>query len=630
MHRRSFVIQYFPVRRESDCGRSRGTDRRLVRESSVGRVSPQSLTTSATGVLGTTVIAIALLATTCLQSVAADLERRLRRPVALVLSGNSQWLYTANRDSGSISVVDTSTRSVEAEIDIGGRLSDLAALDDRHLLALDEKNHQLVLLTGGDVRWRVAARLEIAQYPVRLQVDRTASRCFISSLWSRAVTLVDLSEVHQEPEPRLRVLKKLWLSFEPREMCLAMDGKRLIVAGSFNDTLAVVDTDGLELVAAKKILGHNIRGLRVSGDGKRLLVTQQELNSLARSTRDDVHWGNMLSNLLVSLSVDDVCDAQADILEQRVVHYLGEPGTAAGDPGPISVGPNDKLAIVLSGVNEVALGRNNDVYDFRRVAVGRRPSAVVSTPSAVFVADMFSDSVSIVDVAAARLMDRVSLGPQPELSPSQLGEMLFFDSRLSHDGWMSCHSCHTDGHSSGQLNDNLSDGSFGAPKRVLSLLGVGQTGPWAWNGKVKTLEEQVSSSIQNTMQGEEPTKKQVAALVAYLKTLPAAPTLPDVAEGKNSDEICRGRELFRSLDCQRCHAPPTYTTAQAYDVGLTDSVGNERFNPPSLRGVQRRQAFFHDAREKSLADVFLNHKHQLNRDLSTSELDSLLRFLESI
>ena len=52
---------------------------------------------------------------------------------------------------------------------------------------------------------------------------------------------------------------------------------------------------------------------------------------------------------------------------------------------------------------------------------------------------------------------------------------------------MSCHSCHPDGHTNGLLNDNLGDGNFGAPKRVLSLLGVGQTGPWAWNGGVADL-----------------------------------------------------------------------------------------------------------------------------------------------
>ena len=54
--RTSLVIQYFPVRSEVDGGRSRGTDRRLVRESLGVRVRPQSLTTSATREMGTTVI----------------------------------------------------------------------------------------------------------------------------------------------------------------------------------------------------------------------------------------------------------------------------------------------------------------------------------------------------------------------------------------------------------------------------------------------------------------------------------------------------------------------------------------------------------------------------------------------
>lgn len=576
-------------------------------------------------------IAYLLLLITCSQSAAGELEHRLRRPVAIAFSSDSQWLYTANRNCGSISVIDTLARSVVKEIDVGGRLSDLAAVDDTTLLVLDEQNHQLILLAGGTVHWKIAARLNVAPYPIRLLVDRNTRRCYLSSLWSRTVTLVDLGEVNRELEPQLRVAKKLRLSFEPREMRLNMDGKRLIVAGSFKNTLAVIDTGNMELIAEKEIPGHNIRGLAVSRDGKRLLIAQQELNSIARSTRDDVHWGNMLSNLLVSLSLDAVCDPHADVLKRRVVHYLGEPGSAAGDPGPIYVGPNGKLAILLSGVNEVALGRDEDEYSFQRVSVGRRPTAIASTPDGrLYVANMFSDSLSIIDVDGTQQVEQVTLGPQPELSPVQLGEMLFFDSRLSHDGWMSCHSCHTDGHSNGQLNDNLSDGSFEAPKLVLSLLGVAQTGPWAWNGETKSLQQQVSSSIQNTMQGKEPTEEQVAALVAYLETLPAAVALRSSVEDGNSDEIHRGSELFRSMDCQRCHAPPTYTTSRAYDVGLSDAVGNKRFNPPSLRGVGRRGTFFHDASPKSLADVFVIHKHQLDRELSASDLDSLLRFLESI
>src|SRR2546429_167098 len=90
--------------------------------------------------------------------------------------------------------------------------------------------------------------------------------------------------------------------------------------------------------------------------------------------------------------------------------------------------------------------------------------------------------------ARPRRARRIPLGPQPELSLAERGELLFYDARLSHDGWFSCHSCHTDGHSNGLLNDNLGDGSFGAPKRVLSLLGVRDTGPWAWNGTMPDLE----------------------------------------------------------------------------------------------------------------------------------------------
>ena len=57
----------------------------------------------------------------------------------------------------------------------------------------------------------------------------------------------------------------------------------------------------------------------------------------------------------------------------------------------------------------------------------------------------------------------------------------------------------------GRLNDNLTDGSFGTPKRVLSLLGVKDTGPWAWNGHMKDLETQVRTSLKSTMQGPTPT-----------------------------------------------------------------------------------------------------------------------------
>jgi cytochrome c peroxidase len=91
-----------------------------------------------------------------------------------------------------------------------------------------------------------------------------------------------------------------------------------------------------------------------------------------------------------------------------------------------------------------------------------------------------------------------------------------------------------------------------------------------------------------------------------------------------------GRKLFQALDCRRCHAPPLYTTPEVYDVGLKDAAGHRQFNPPSLRGVGRRPHLFHDGSASSLEDVFVNHKHQLNRDLTKEELEDLLQFLRSL
>ena len=191
---------------------------------------------------------------------------------------------------------------------------------------------------------------------------------------------------------------------------------------------------------------------------------------------------------------------------------------------------------------------------------------------------------------------------------------------------MSCHSCHIDGHSNGQVNDNFSDGSEGAPKRVLSLLGVAETGPWAWNGQMRDLEAQLLKSTRETMQGKGLSAEQAADLAAYLRTLRA----PRPGMRTDSDAIERGRGVFEREGCAQCHAPPTYTSPGRYDVGIRDEQGETRFNPPSLRGVAQRDRLLHDNRAAGLEDLFTRHRHQLDSELSAEDLRDLLRFLRNL
>ena len=62
------------------------------------------------------------------QDASQDVARRTRRPIALAISADSNWLYMANRSSGSVSVIDITSRSVPAEIDIGGQLADVVVI----------------------------------------------------------------------------------------------------------------------------------------------------------------------------------------------------------------------------------------------------------------------------------------------------------------------------------------------------------------------------------------------------------------------------------------------------------------------------------------------------------------------
>jgi YVTN family beta-propeller protein len=269
----------------------------------------------------------------------------------------------------------------------------------------------------------------------------------------------------------------------------------------------------------------------------------------------------------------------------------------------------------------------------QRLMVGRRPTAIRLSADGrtAYIANTFDDSISMVDLGARKIAATISLGPAPELSLAQRGELLFYDARLSHDSWMSCHSCHTDGHSNGQLNDNFSDRSYGAAKRVLSLLGVKDTLPLAWNGQVGSFEQQIHNSVTSTMQREGALPKaDVDAIASYLKTLELPPPLDDLRQTRDDAAIARGRLVFERHNCASGHAPPTYTVPSVFDVGLIDSQGAREFNPPSLRGLSHRAPLLHDNRAATLGNVFLTHRHPDNSPYSSDEVCDLSAFLRSL
>ena len=552
---------------------------------------------------------------------------RLRQPVALAGSPDGSRLFAANRRSGSLSVIETATGQVVAEHDLGRGLADLATMPDGHLLVVDRVGDSLLVLKPDAGSVAVEARLAVPPDPVAVLLAPDGASCVVASTGSRSVAVIALAR-DSEGRSVPKLTRTIALPFPPRLLAWLVAGSKLVAADAFGGGMAVIDPSRDTPLSIRSLPAHNIRGLTASPDGQSLMVTHQTLSRLARSNFEDVHWGNLLKNHLRILKVDALLAPEADILRGSRLFEVGRTNRAAGDPGAIAFDRDGRMVIALTGVHEVALVADTKTYYMQRVAVGQNPSAVLPSLDGkrVYVADAMDDTISVVDVATGKKIRTIELGPRPALGPVERGERLFHDASLSHDRWMSCQSCHTDGQSNGLVADTLGDGGYGAPKRVTSLLGVGSTGPWTWLGTIDRLEDQVRKSIETSMRGPTPSASRVDDLTAYLRSLPAPRSFasPDVAR------VEKGREVFRARKCAACHAPPEYTAGETFDVGLIDEAGNARFNPPSLRGVGDRSSWLHDGRATTLPDVFLQHRHPRESTWSAPEVDDLVAWLKTL
>ena len=397
----------------------------------------------------------------------------MRKPEALAVSHDGSWLYVANRRSGSLSVVETRTARVVAEHDLGRGLADLAILPgSQNLLAVDQAGNALLLLEVQGRTVRIVGRQEVAADPVKVIAAPDGRSCVVASLWSRRLTFVALSAGKGEGHAALAVTATLDLPFSPRDMALAAGGSRLIVADAFSGKLAVVDTQSATLDSVRTLPGHNIRGLTVTAEGRTLVVLNQSINRAARTNFDDVHWGVLLNNHLRSLRMDAVLSqgSDADLLSGAYSLTIGTSGFGAGDPAAMIADRAGGVAIALSGVDEVTFARTPTGH-FRRTRRG--PAAVGTGPPR-----RWQGRVRRQLAERHRVGSRDQLGParanhQPRFSPAptllEQGERLFYNARLSHDGWMSCHTCHTDGHSNGQLADTLGDGFYGEARNRIPL-----------------------------------------------------------------------------------------------------------------------------------------------------------------
>ena len=530
------------------------------------------------------------------------------RPAAVVLSDDGNSALIANRDLSAMTVIDSNTLEVSL---IEGRWSGIvdAAImpKSKYLIAVATMPPSLHSInTVPQARAVEPETMALQAMPSRVAVSLDGRFACVSMTWDHAVCVVPLTDVGQ---PDAAAVTRIPLSFPPKEL-LALPDQRFLVADAFGGHLVVVDASSGLIVATHELLGHHIGGMTRKIWGSQILITHQRLSKVAESSRDDIHWGSLMQNGVASIPEADFLDTTQPISRNMRFLQLSDVGSGAGDPAGIVAWDRGHFAVAVAGTNQIAWW-NSTAKELRFVDVGLLPTRLVHFgPSRLLCVNTLDDTASLVDLSNGLRVEKI-FGKQRTLETAEdRGEAAFYAANLSHDGWMSCSSCHVDGHSPDLLADTMGDGRFGNPKRIPSLLNASVTGPWAWDGSKTSLETQIRQTLATTMHRDERSRVSGSSdddvardMTAYLQTL-----LPPPVSISNVEETTLGAAIFRERACIRCHDPDKdFTSPQTYDVAVQDEAGTKLFNPPSLKGLRHRRAFLHDARFRSIDELLETH-----------------------
>lgn len=297
---------------------------------------------------------------------------------------------------------------------------------------------------------------------------------------------------------------------------------------------------------------------------------------------------------------------------------------------------------------------------------------------------------AIPDPAPAQALGGLSALPAAHFDAAQatLGRRLFFDTRLSGDGTLSCATCHSLDHG-GAEDRRVShgireqDGPINAPTVLNSANNFVQF----WDGRAATLEAQAEGPVGNPLEmgavwaevvhaidsdasyhtefaalyagdATPVTQDHIAHAIAEYERMLITPGRFDRFVGGDAsaltDDERRGYALFVSVGCTSCHTGPNVGGTMYQRMGLVrdwfaqvgrpltaaddgrfnvthDEADRHRFKVPTLRNVAQTAPYFHDGSAATLeVAVRTMGAFQLGRDLTDEQVRVLVAFLGAL
>lgn len=578
-------------------------------------------------------------------------------PSDVIADPAGKFLYVSEATAKQVAVWDVAAEKLKGVIKLPDVPGGLAMARDGSALyvSLASPNGRIGIVNVNEQQ--LAGMVDVGHTPGAMAIAPKGDRLYVCNRFDNNVSVVSLAT--------RRETKKIPVLREPAGICVTPgEGRYLFVANSLpagpatSDSVAaavsVIDTAEERNVAdiALRNGATDLHGICIAPDGQYAYVVHALSRYYVPATQLERGWMNTNALSILDVTRKSLIDT---VLLDELNHGAANPwGVACSADGK-------QLCITHAGTHEMsvidrtALHRKLDeartsatlsptiaVADDltfldgvrRRVPLaGKGPRGVAVVGAIAYAAEYFTDSLGALDLRADAPEARsLALGPDKPLTSSRLGEMMFHDARRCFQNWQSCATCHPGGRADALNWDLLNDG-IGNPKNNRSLLYADKRKPVMSLGARESSKEAVHAGFK-AIQFAQVSDEENAAVLEYLKGLKPVPS-PHLVNGKLSPAAQRGKKIFASAGCGKCHSGEYYTDLKGYNLGY--GIGPDRGKPfitAPLQETWRTAPYLYDGRAATMREVFTtfnkNDQHGVTTNLTTEQLDELVEYVLSL
>jgi mono/diheme cytochrome c family protein len=264
----------------------------------------------------------------------------------------------------------------------------------------------------------------------------------------------------------------------------------------------------------------------------------------------------------------------------------------------------------------------------RITLAGKGPRAVAIIGREAYVAEYFSDSISLVNIDTDNV-GPILLGPQNPMTEKRKGEFYYYDANETFQKWLSCTSCHPDARSDA-LNWDLANDGYGSPRNAKSHLYSHMTPPTTITGCRPDAYTSVRAGFKFIEFAIRP-EEDANAVDEFMISLEPVPS-PYLVYGQLSYNAQQGKPLFQAR-CASCHSGEYFTDMNSHDVG-TGRSGDPNLDTPTLVEVWQTGPYLQDGRAATMQEVLTTYnpsnQHGTTSDLTEQQINDLAEYVLSL